>query len=184
MFFDTNNKVYILEYPTASKEDLSHTGKNIVKMAATQFLNIKECDLNFEKGDYGKPYLKGFPNFHFNISHSGNFLAVAFGSKPVGVDIETVKDINLKIADRRFADEEKAFVKDNKTFLTVWTRKEAYAKQFGSCLPRFLSSFNSLSADNIKTFEFDDYILSVCSENVLEFKILNLKDISIKDFIT
>ena len=43
---------------------------------------------SLEKGPYGKPYLTGYPEIHFNISHSGGWAVCALASMPCGVDGE------------------------------------------------------------------------------------------------
>lgn len=176
MFFDTNNKIYILECLSASKEDLSRIGHLIVKKAALCNLNIKEDEFNLQKGAHGKPFLKCFPDFYFNISHSGKYVAVAFSSADVGVDLEVLKDINLKIAHRHFTLKEQEFVCDCKTFFYVWTRKESFIKQKGTGFAIPLSSFDTLDIKNIKTFETENYTLSVCSQTAENFEIVFLRE--------
>ena len=119
----------------------------------------------------GKPYLQDYPDFHFNISHSGEFTALALSDSQVGVDIEKLRDINLKIADRYFTDDEKAYVKDNKSFFYIWTRKEAYLKMTGEGL-KGLRTCNILDNKKIKTFETEDFTLSVSSTNGKDFKVI------------
>ncbi len=41
----------------------------------------------------GKPYLPDFPAVHFNLSHSGEFAAIAISRQPVGVDIEKLRPL-------------------------------------------------------------------------------------------
>lgn len=170
MFLNTDNRIYIIELLNADRKSASSLGWALVKAAACTALNIKACDLHFEKGAHGKPYLKEYPNFHFNISHSKSAVAVAFGSVPVGVDIEALRQANLRVAKRFFSAQEKEYVKDSETFFYVWTRKEAFIKQTGEGLSRPLTSFNSLENRNIKTFLADGYVVSVCSENASDFK--------------
>lgn len=177
MFFDTNNKIYILECPSASKEDLSKLGHLIVQKAALCKLNIKESEFDLQKGTHGKPYLNGFPDFHFNISHSGKYVAAAFSSTDVGVDIEALRDINLKISHRHFTLKEQKFVCDCKTFFYVWTRKEAFIKERGTGFTTPFSSFDALDNKNIKTFETENYTVSVCSENAEKFELIILSEL-------
>ena len=54
--------------------------------------------------------------------------------KPVGIDVEKIKDINIKIADRFFSKEESGrFIQKEeserlKYFFDLWTLKESYIK--------------------------------------------------------
>ena len=50
------------------------------------------------------------PRILFNISDAGNFVAVTIDDKPVGIDIELVMPIDLKIAERFFANDEKDYI--------------------------------------------------------------------------
>ena len=36
----------------------------------------------------GKPFLRGSQNFHFNISHAGDYVVCAVAGRSVGIDIE------------------------------------------------------------------------------------------------
>ena len=49
---------------------------------------LKALDASLKKGPYGKPYLAGHPEIHFNISHSGGYGVCAISSMPCGVDIQ------------------------------------------------------------------------------------------------
>ncbi|MBZ9716129.1 4'-phosphopantetheinyl transferase family protein [Deinococcus multiflagellatus] len=48
--------------------------------------------LTFALGPYGKPYLVGL-DVPFNLSHTGDHLALAVGNGPVGVDLEEVRPL-------------------------------------------------------------------------------------------
>lgn len=152
--------------------------KTVSKKAREFVLKISKDELGINKNpsfaflENGKPYLKEYPDFHFNISHSDDLVAVAFSNTPVGVDIEKLRDVNLKIAKRYFAEDEKQFVKDSESFFYVWTRKEALLKQTGEGIRKELSSFSVLENKNIKTIKQDNYILSVCSVNAESFTVL------------
>ena len=92
----------------------------------------------------GKPYFAGNGNVHFSVSHSGAFVAVAFASFPVGIDLqqhkcrgyETREDATLrhkKLAQRYFHPQEQALVEKYpwEGFFRVWTAKESYVKRTG-----------------------------------------------------
>ena len=79
----------------------------------------------------GKPHLRGLnPKFEFNLSHSGNWWALAFNREgiPIGFDIEdTEKKRDFEALRKRF------FAPDEQTrsFCSTWTRKEAILKCLG-----------------------------------------------------
>src|SRR5690606_18277223 len=44
-------------------------------------------------GPQGKPVLEELAGPHFNVSHSGSWVVTAFGSRPVGVDVERIRSV-------------------------------------------------------------------------------------------
>lgn len=105
-------------------------------------------DYTLERHKAGKPRVRGREDFHFNISHAGNWVVLAFGNTPVGVDVE-VHRARLPIrrfSARFYAPEEQNFVdSDAGRFLQVWTGKESFLKYLGSGIDRKLSSFSVFS---------------------------------------
>lgn len=107
----------------------------------------------------GKPYFQDFPDFHYNISHSGRYVVcgVICGGKdpqPIGIDIQEIPtnpEKVLKIADHFFSDEEKeslhALVRGGDSssalllFCRYWTARESYMKLTGRGLAEPFNSF-------------------------------------------
>lgn len=56
----------------------------------------------FQTEGNGKPVVRHIPSFHFNLSHSGDWVVCAIDDAPVGIDIEEIKPIDLAIAKRFF----------------------------------------------------------------------------------
>ncbi len=90
------------------------------------------------KNEYGKPFIEGFDNFEFNISHSEKWVVVAYGETPIGVDVEKIRcDGELKkLAHRYFTAKERDYVFENEEdfylrFSEIWTGKESYLKYKG-----------------------------------------------------
>ncbi|MCL2592691.1 MAG: 4'-phosphopantetheinyl transferase superfamily protein [Defluviitaleaceae bacterium] len=128
--------------------------------------------LTFSSTENGKPCLADRPNIHFNISHTGNYVACAISNEPVGVDIEIIKLISPKIAERFFTQDEIAYIdttEDVFRFYEVWTKKESFIKFKGKGLHMPLSSFSvinsesSLSANFHKVFQSHVAVGYVCS---------------------
>ena len=129
MFLEYLNRVFVVKLPNFTKSQISEIGHSFVKIVANNKLHIPFPQIEFEKGVKGKPFLKDYADFHFNISHSGDFLAVAFANSSVGVDVEKIRPVNPKIANRFFTKEEEEFIKNENDFFYVWTRKEAFIKE-------------------------------------------------------
>ena len=164
------NTIYLLKSKDKTKKAVSKCAYDFLLSLAQKRLNIKTkprltCESN------GKPFFEDYPDFYFNISHSENLIAVAVADSPVGVDIEKKRDANLKIAERFFSEREKDFAKDSDSFFYVWTRKEALLKKTGEGL-KDISKAQVLENIEIKTFEENEFILSVCSNKPDSFKII------------
>ncbi|MBO4411189.1 MAG: 4'-phosphopantetheinyl transferase superfamily protein [Lachnospiraceae bacterium] len=63
-------------------------------------------ELNYGYGPQEKPYLIDLPDFHFNISHSGEYVMLAAADREVGCDIEKIARYDLRVAKRFFTPEE------------------------------------------------------------------------------
>lgn len=115
-----------------------------------QFLNCSPTDLQFEYGEYGKPFLKDTARpCHFNLSHSQDIAALAISrDTQLGVDVEKPRPIELEIADHYFSPAEIAALyrlppdERNAAFFRCWTLKEAVIKGLGTGLSLDLSSFD------------------------------------------
>lgn len=79
-----------------------------------------------------KPYLKGQDVF-FNLSHSGDYVGVAIGSKEIGFDIQKpVLNVNKSLINRILTKEEAKLYKELKvSFNEIWAIKESYSKLTG-----------------------------------------------------
>lgn len=144
---------------------------------------------------YGKPFLCGFPSFHYNISHSGEYVVCAVHEEEVGVDIEKVGPFDLQLAMGLFTEEEYRDLLNAKedgihAFYDIWTLKESYIKAIGKGLSIPLNSFNvkkhnhdciqltdvligkPITDYSCKQYTIDrDYSLSVCAHqaNINQF---------------
>lgn len=161
------NTIYILSAKTDAYV--------FVKKIAAEKYNIDAELLEIERNIHGKPFFKNLPEFHFNLSHSGDLQAVAVSEDCVGIDIEKRRSPDLRIA-KRFCSDELAYIMETdneKRFFEIWTRKEALLKHKGLGITGGLNSFSVLSSEvSINTFIIGDYTLSVCSDK--NFDIVNL----------
>ncbi|MCP4216649.1 MAG: 4'-phosphopantetheinyl transferase superfamily protein [bacterium] len=107
---------------------------------------LKNRNIEFGTNEYGKPNLKGWNNFHFNLSHSGMWVVAAVDNRPVGIDVEKVGDIDLAISENFFSDDEHNDLMRQHDklsyFFTLWTLKESYIKNIGRGLSMPLKSFS------------------------------------------
>lgn len=122
----------------------------------------------------GKPRIAGRPDFHFNLSHAGDWVVLAWGSTPVGVDVERIReDMDYRAVARRFfSPEEQRAVEEAESplrrFHEIWTGKESWLKYTGTGLKYDLRAFSALSlGDKLHLFTpelAEGYCLSLCTE--------------------
>ena len=92
------------------------------------------------RGKYGKPFLKGNPEVHFNISHSNGIAACIVSGRECGIDCERVRGIRPNVMKRAFTEAERELVMSSPQderdlmFFRLWTLKEAYIKMIGKGL--------------------------------------------------
>ncbi len=128
-------------------------------------------DVVFEKGPWGKPCVRSRPELQFNLSHSGDWVVIAWGNSPVGIDVEVIRrDIAWEPLVRRyFSAREQAFVREADSlsrFFQVWTAKESYLKYLGTGLTRSLSGTDifSLSFPGFYRFSLEGCCMTLCAE--------------------
>jgi len=104
----------------------------------------------FDKNEYGKPFVSGYPALKFNISHTEKLIVVAFiKDREIGVDVEYLPRVKrvMDIADSFFSPLEIEQMNDlceekrEGRFIDLWTLKEAYIKACGKGLFVPLDSF-------------------------------------------
>lgn len=138
------------------------------------------------RGAYGKPYIKGFRDFHFGLSHSGEWVVCAADTRPVGIDIQEMKPWKMTLAKRFYHEEEYSRLlaldgdcRDRQTevFYSMWTAKESAVKLSGRGIGAGISQYVTAAdysqirdIDSGRTFytrRYDmlqGYMLCVCSE--------------------
>lgn len=162
------------------------TSNILLRSIIVSLLKKKNNSIHLYKNKYGKPYIKEIDKFHFNLSHSGDWVVCAVDSSQVGIDIEKIHDVDLNLSARFFSEEEHAYLislddtKRRETFFDFWTLKESYIKADGRGLSIPLNSFsfkieddcilftttNELKDCYFKKYDIDKaYKMSVCSLN-------------------
>ena len=122
---------------------------------------------DFKYLDNGKPIIEG-KEINFSISHSGDYVAVAISKKPVGVDIQEMREVNLETRKLVFNDEDEKLFQESSnkidTFYSLWVNKEAKFKMDGT-------SFKNVHLKDAKIFTIDNYKLGVsCQSKRIKIK--------------
>jgi len=105
----------------------------------------------YAKDERGKPYITG-SNLHVSLSHCKAGIACIVAEEPVGIDVEEISRMNLKIT-RRICTENELKLLENtedkqELLCRFWVLKEAYSKLTGKGLAE---KFNTI--DTIKGLE-------------------------------
>lgn len=174
-------------------------GELLARYSVGQYLSKPDQEIKLVFGEKGKPHIENLKNVHFNISHSGNYVVCAIASEEIGIDVERIRKVNLRIAERFFSpseihdlmacEEEKRI----QYFITLWTIKESYLKAIGRGLTQHLNSFTIVKSGDsyhltgneeaegycIETQQLNhEYMMAVCSP--LPYSPSNIRHISMK----
>lgn len=159
---------------------------------------LKDCGIyssfEYKYNNHEKPYLDDINNIKFNISHSIDYTICLISTDDVGCDIEQIKEIDLKIADKFFSKEESSFLNESNnkidTFYRFWTLKESFIKSIGQGLNIDLKSFTfDLNCVDIKQkinnnkyffkeIDIEGYKCSLCLLNNKPLKIETIDNIT------
>jgi 4'-phosphopantetheinyl transferase len=101
----------------------------------------------FLEGGGRKPVLRDHPDVHFNLSHSGDFVLIAAGDAPLGVDIEAMREIDWRaLAIMNFHPDERVTMEAQEdaraAFFQLWAHKEAFLKATGIGLTHRLTDIS------------------------------------------
>lgn len=113
------------------------------------------CLKKIKYNENGKPYTN---NINFSVSHSDEYVVVAFSNRRIGIDIEKIKDYNhLLLKYLNISDE----ILSNKDFFVEYTKKESLIKMLGLKLSDMNVSYNMCEYEEIY---IKDYVISLCTD--------------------
>ncbi len=145
---------------------------------------LREKNVIYSYGEYGKPYFRDYPSIHFSLAHSGNMAAVAFSDALIGCDIEHIRPYDEDIASMCFMQGEKNLILSSDdtsfAFTRLWCIKESFLKAIGLGLQGGMKSFEvKTDGDKVHFIEnfdrkrwkittdvVDNHFIAVCEENL------------------
>ena len=198
---DKTQRMYLLKFLSAEEKSKIHKFKFIkdqeTAIVSRFLLRTRIAELTGERAEkliikynkYGRPKIanKKNRNFDYNISHSGNWIVLAYGEGMIGVDIEKIKPIDTDVGNSCFCPVEIGHIKKDsneelKNFYRFWVLKESFIKAIGKGVSfplkdcyflldnnKIKINFNKKSIYSINKWHFkffycDNYHLSaVCS---------------------
>ena len=134
---DSDKKARIERFVRSDDAIRSLLADVLVRFIVCLKLRWKNSEVKFSTAVQGKPYLLNCDDFHFNVSHSGSWVACACDAQPVGIDIELIQPIDYSIAEYCFSPKEyRALMQEPESrrlwhFYNIWTLKESYVKALG-----------------------------------------------------
>lgn len=156
-------------------------GRLMVYYALCSLFDLSIKQICIKKSSYGKPFLKDYDDFYFNISHSGDHIVCVVSDSAVGIDIELLgKECDSGVM-KFLAEEEQQYLKTIperdkcKTFFDIWTKKESYVKMVGRGLSISMHSFSVFAQTNCvyhRVLNDANVIGNVCSNEESEFPIV------------
>ena len=166
-FIHFRKKEHILRQKTKQNADNMLIGEILAKVAIKKTFGIDISKQEFVCNEYGKPYLLNYPDVHFNISHSGQYVACAVSDKPVGIDIQKISEYNPAVAKRVCSVQELKCIESStdksSEFIKLWTQKEAVIKMHGTGIAN-TDIKNCLNNENTQSQKIDDYWLSIAEQ--------------------
>lgn len=134
-------------------------------------------DALLENRENGSPFLVGTDLF-VSISHSEEMVACAVSERPVGIDIELIKPINLAVCRKVCVEDEAVYIFGKipneedycyceneeilRRFFEIWTAKEAYFKMLGTGITDF-KTVNVLSLKR-QSYSIGNYYVQIVTE--------------------
>nr|WP_154959549.1 4'-phosphopantetheinyl transferase superfamily protein [Paenibacillus xylanexedens] len=138
-------------------------GEVLTRVKLSKLTGLGHREITFTRNKYGKPALTHEADVQFNVSHSGDWIALIAGGKDeLGVDVEKIAPIDLQIAERFFSPQENTYLaaqpadQQLHTFYRLWTLKESYIKAIGTGLSLPLDSFAILPSQYVQGQQVGD----------------------------
>ncbi len=129
--------IYSRIVPSRYKQkEISKMAYDLLRIAVSRICGADPASLTIGRTEHGKPFFVERRDIHFSISHAGEYILIAIGSEPLGVDIEQRRVISYeKIGRRIMTDPEyEAFLdrEDREAeFYRKWVLMESYVKWTG-----------------------------------------------------
>lgn len=143
----------------------------LAELLARRLLDRLGSKAQIESDQEGRPYLSEKGLF-ISLSHSADAAVCVIDKKSVGVDVEKLRAVKRRIAERVCTPEEREYVLGSETgetlygeaalrFFEVWTAKEAYFKSLGGGIFRPVE-IDTLTLDR-QTAQEGEYVITVIS---------------------
>lgn len=162
-------KEKIMQLKNKNQALLSAAVELALNDAIRKWFPDSELPAKYAYDENGKPYLTEL-DAYISLSHSGNFAVCAISEHEIGVDIQTVRRADMRVAKRFFSETENEFIRGtsdkDRAFFEIWVKKEARVKLTGEGISGGFSAANSDRQDEYKyTMGYisdDDCLICIC----------------------
>lgn len=189
-----SDRIYI-EGIKSRKKRLTSLGGRMLLQYIARMHGFEAFHLMY--GENGKPYFSDITDVFFNISHSGEYLILAWSHKEIGIDIEQMRNVLPKFPEKMLSStdfscwQKHSDLEKKKCFFELWTRKESIIKLHGGSIFQKAKEF-SVSDGNqfltcvgtpaayFHTCQWNDYMISVSTleeKADLSIQIVTLQEI-------
>ncbi len=166
-----SRRAHVMRFLHREDRQRSLAGEMLLQRLLAERFGVRDAVLH--RKDNGQPYLEGCDLF-VSISHSDRYVACAAGRTPIGIDVETIRPIDLGLSRHICTPEEKEYLLAGREcvrgelcrdpevlrrFFEIWTAKEAYFKKCGTGITD-LHAVNILTLDRQVFFE-DDHAITI-----------------------
>ena len=138
----------------------------LLKQGLREVYGITENPV-FEYGEHGKPSIIGHPEIHFNLSHCKETAVCVVSDRPVGVDVESIREYKASLVRYTMNDEETREIESAEhpalAFIRLWTMKEAAMKLIGTGISNDMKSVIDHQLYQYTTIEKQGYVYTVCT---------------------
>lgn len=164
-------------------------GRYLLREAVRREFGVDSGLFTIEKGEHGKPFFAERDDIFFNISHSGELVAVGVGKCPVGVDVQVVRRVKDSLINKLCNYNEKEFILEStdkdRAFITLWALKESYIKAIGLGMSYPMSEINfdirnfygeaegefSNRSGRYYVKDYGDFVLAACALGEFDFNV-------------
>lgn len=183
-------KLNLISIERINKSNLIHNDlKKIQSLTSYLLLRYAFRQLNINLNDYQFKYINNKPyidlEYHFNITHSKNIVAVVVSDSEVGLDCEVI-DSSRSLTPSKYLFTNKEYEIFNllkgadkiEYFYKTWVMKETHFKMLGKGLTKEFSSLDDLNYSVFKIVDLEEnsYFISCSTPYVLkkiDFNIIN-----------
>ena len=141
------DKIRTLKNPSAARLSL---GAGVLLSFVLKKYGLDDKLNEMQTGEYGKPFLPGV-DFHFSISHSGEYVLCAVSDVQIGADLQKVKDKIPNHTKKIFSPAEAEYFsvledkEKTELFYRLWAKKESILKWDGRGLRLPLSEISLIN---------------------------------------